>query len=383
MSPLAKVVIGLAGVGVIGAIVAANFMMKNDDGAAVTHEKVERRDLESFVSASGKTRPRLEVNISANSTGPIKKLAVREGQTVQKGDLLVQIDPKEIQTRIAQAKTAVEEAETRLSIAEKLRDRAQQDLQRLLDVGTSSQKDIDAARSDFEVKEDEAHAASLSLRSAETELERAEHELTKVDIVSPLDGVVTKKHLEEGEMVYGGQMAGGAGTVIMVVSNVSKILVELQVDETDIINVAVEQKVRVEIDAYPDRKFEGVVTEVAESPRAAQADNQAVIFDVVVTLTETDVKVGLSATAEIVTALREKVVAVPIQAVVGREVDGQEVEGVFQNAGGKAKFKKIEIGIQGEKYFEVIDGLGEGEDAITGPYTVLRDLKDDDPVKSD
>lgn len=385
MSIGAKVLVTVVVLGVIGAMFAAAGLVKGDTGVAVTNEKLERRDLESFVSSSGKIRARLEVNISANTTGPIKAIDVRAGQTVKKGDPLCHIDPKEIQTAIAKAGVAVEEARTRLTISEKHRDRSKADLDRLLDAATASKRELDAARSDYEVKEDEVHAATLSLQTSQTELERAQHELTKVDLVSPIDGLVTKVHLEVGEMVYGGQMAGGAGTVILVVSDVTEMQVELQVDETDITFVALEQKARVEIDAFPDKEFEGVVTEVGESPRSGAADNQAVTFDVVVTLVERPegIKPGFSATAEIVTASREKVVAVPIQAVVGREVDGAEVEGVFLNAGGKAKFTKVEIGIQGEKYFEVLSGLDEGEDVINGPYTVLRDLKDDDAVQSD
>ena len=284
MSTLGKTAIGLVGLGVIGAIIAANLTLKGDGGAEVTREKIERRDIESFVNTSGKTRAKLDVNISANTTGPIKRIPVRAGQAVAKGDPLCQIDPKEIQTAIAKAGVAVEEARTRLTISEKHRDRAKADLDRLMEAATASKKELDTARSDFEVKMDEVHAASLALQTAQTELERAEHELTKVELVSPIDGIVTKVHLKEGEMVYGGQMAGGAGTVIMVVSDVSEMQVELQVDETEIIRVKPGQEARVQIDAYPDTEFKGVVTEVAESPRAG--DNQAVTFDVVVTLTE-------------------------------------------------------------------------------------------------
>lgn len=405
MSKKGKIIIAVVGVVIIGGIVSANVLIKRDPSSVVKTEKIEARDIQAVVSASGNIRAKTEVEISANTTGPIKQIAVAERQMVKKGDLLCEIDPKEILTALTKAKTAVEEAETRLRIAEEKRDRSKQELERLQGLATTSAKDVDAAKSDVAIKKDEAHAATLGLKSSKADLERANHELTKVRIESPLDGCVTSVLKEVGETVVGGQMSGGAGTVIMVICDISEMQVELEVDETDIIHVEKDQPARIEIDAYHDKEFKGVVTRVGASPRRGPsgAAEGGVTFDVVITLLEKPegMPVGLSATAEIVTSEKKGAVAVPIQAVVGREyavdedeqlvraeknsdeMKRKEFEGVYLIVDGKAQFRPVELGIYGEKYFEVLAGLEPGEEVVTGPNNILRDIKDDDPLSSE
>lgn len=402
MSTRAKVLIAVAVVLVVGGMFAASTLLKRDSSEKVTTEKIETRDIESVVSASGNIRAKTEVEISANTTGPIKQIAVQEHQMVKKGDLLCEIDPKEILTALTKAKNAVEEAKTRLRIAEEKRDRSKQELERLQGLATTSDKDLDAAKSDVTIKKDEAHAAELGLKSAKADLERANHELTKVRIESPLDGCVTSVLKEVGETVVGGQMSGGAGTVIMVICDISEMQVELEVDETNIIRVKKDQPALVEIDAFPDEEFKGVVTRVGASPRRGPsgAAQGAVTFDVVITLLEKPevIPVGLSATAEIITADKKDAVGLPIQAVVVREyavdendqlvradknddkMKRKEFEGVYLIVDGKAQFRPVELGIYGQKYFEVLAGLKPGEEVVTGPNNILRDIKDDDPL---
>lgn len=401
MSTGVKILIVLAGLAVLGGLFAANMDWKGGAGSSVTVEKIQKRDIESLVSASGRVRAKVRVEISANTTGPIQSIPVKVKNAVKKGDLLCRIDPKEIRTAITKAETAVADADKRLSISRKLRDKAKLDLDRIKNVLTTPPKALDEAVSALSIREDEVSGAELFLKTAGTELERAQHELTKVDIVSPQDGVVTDVNREVGEMVYGGAF-GGNGTVILVVSDLSEMQVELEVDETDVVLVKEGQEAKVAIDAWPDRKFKGEVTEVAASPKEAAAGQtrSAVAFEVVVKLIEVPdvIYSGMSATAEIVAARREQAVAVPIQALNGREyavneageivrgadapkdLKRKELEGVFQIVDGKARFKPVEVGIMGEKYYEVLKGLEPDEEVVTGPHTILRDLKDDAAV---
>jgi len=241
-----------------------------------------------------------------------------------------------------------------------------------------------------------------------------------VRIKSPIDGIVTKRNIEEGETVVVGTM-NNAGTVLLTVADMSVIQAEIEVDETDIPSVKMGQPAKVTIDAIPDKTFTGTVTEVGNSPisatgTAAGSSGRATNFKVVVTIDGQipAVRPGFTCTAEITTATRQKVVSVPIQAMTVRELvvdeegnivktppppagttaaatpapvelkPGQsrkEFEGVFLIKGGKAMFAPVKSGIAGDRYFEVLSGLAEGDEAIIGPFSSVRGLKEGDAVK--
>ena len=243
------------------------------------------------------------------------------------------------------------------------------------------------------------------------------YELTKVTITAPITGVVTRRNIEEGETVVIGTM-NNQGTVLATVADLSVIEAEVEVDETDIPSVALGQTAEVTIDALPDRRFAGLVTEIGNSPiqTTAGAGSQATIFKVVVTLNAEipDVRPGFTCTADITTAVRADSLAIPIQATTVRELvidaggqvvradpevrrrgvepavsaaelpeggSEEELEGVFVARQGRAVFVPVKTGIAGERYFEALSGVQEGDLVIIGPFSEVRNLEDGDAIR--
>ncbi|MCX6542931.1 MAG: efflux RND transporter periplasmic adaptor subunit [Acidobacteria bacterium] len=432
-----KIIIGIVIVVLGAALVGANLYFKRDTGLSVQVEKIQKRNLESIVSASGKVRARTTVNISANTMGRVTKLAVEEGARVKAGQFLMEIDPRQLRTQVErgdaglsaqrtaveQAKTALESAKLQLSLAKDTLKR-QQDLwkeqlttREALDRAVN---DVALRERDVEARESGIVSETTRIRQTQADLANARYNLSQVTIDSPIDGIITRRNIELGENVMIGTM-NNAGTVLLTVADMSVIEAELEVDETDIPNVKIGQPVKVTIDAIPDKTFAAKVTEVGNSPiqTAASASSQAINFKVVVTMDGQipEVRPGFTCTADITTATRKDVVSLPIQATTVRELiydekgnvvkppatdsktrrpvataaaaelkPGQtkkETEGVFIAKDGKVAFVPIKTGIAGEKYFEVLSGLKEGDEVITGPFSAVRELKDGVAVKID
>lgn len=431
-----KLVIGVLIVVALGAIAYANLSFKRTTGVEINTEKIAKRDLEAVVSASGKIRPKKSVNIAAETMGKVVNLAVNEGDMVKAGQFLLQIDPRSLQTQVnrtgaslaaaqsqlAETRVSVENARTNLKIAQDNLDRQRE----LIKSGLTPRETVDRAEQEVKLRTADLAAREQSVKTQETRikqeeanLENAQYDLNKVRIVSPIAGIVTRRNIEEGETVVIGTM-NNAGTVLLTIADLSVIETEVEVDETDIPFIKLGQSALVTIDAIPDKKFPGKVTEVGNSAiqaTGAAAATRATNFKVVVTLDGTipDVRPGFTCTAVVTTATRQKVVSVPIQATTVREMvvnaDGsivrtpppppgsapsrrpvapaelqpgqtrKEIEGAFLVVDGKAVFTPIKVGIAGEKYFEVLSGLKEGDEVITGPFTSVRSLKDGDAVK--
>jgi len=431
-----NIIIGVVIVLVLAAVVAANLFLKRDTGLTVQVEKIQKRDLESIVSASGKVRAKTTVNISANTMGRVTKLAVEEGDRVKRGQFLMEIDPRQLRTQVErgdaglsaqrtavdQAKTALESARLQLSLAKDSLKR-QQDLWK---EQLTTKEALDRAVNDVAMRERDVEARQAGItsettriRQTQADLENARYNLSQVTIDSPIEGIITRRNIELGENVMVGTM-NNAGTVLLTVADMSVIEAELEVDETDIPNVKIGQSVKVTIDALPDKSFTAKVTEVGNSPiqTAASASSQAINFKVVVTLDGQipEVRPGFTCTADITTATRKNVVALPIQATTTRELiydakgnvvppeidprtkrpavvlataqlkPGQtrkETEGVFIVKDAKASFLAVKMGIAGDKFFEVLSGLKEGDEVIVGPFSSVRELKDGVTVKID
>ncbi len=386
-------------------------------------EAIARRNLEALVSASGKVQPKKLVNISADTVGRVTKLSVAEGDVVKKGQFLLQIDPELLESAVElnqaglqagreavqSARVAVETARANLELAEQNFAR----IGRLHKDELVSREALDRAETEVKVRRSELDARETEVRAQEQRLEQqvaslrsARHNLSKVTLDSPMDGLVSRLNIEEGETVLVGTM-NNPGTVLLTVADMSVVQAELEVDETDIIDVTLGQPARVEIDAFPDREFTGRVTKIGSSSLEAQMQQrQATMFEVEVTLdTEVpDARPGFSCTADITTATRADVIAVPIQALTVREAypdaegnlhtrsrdaewppsptaEGEEIEGVFVLRGGRVHFTPVEIGIAGEQYFEVLNGLKEGDEVVTGPFDSVRDMMDEDRVR--
>jgi len=431
-----KIIIGTLIVVLAAALIGANLYFKRETGVEVQVEKILKRDLESIVSASGKIRAMTTVNISANTMGRVTKLAVEEGDRVKKGQFLLEIDPRSLRTQVErgeaglsaqrvaidQARTALESAKSSLKLAQDTFKR-QQDLWKdqltTREALDRAENDVRLRERDVETRQAEITMQSTRLRQNAADLDNAKYNLGQVSIDSPIDGIVTRRNIELGENVMIGTM-NNAGTVLLTVADLSVIEAELEVDETDIPNVKVGQLTKVTIDAIPDKTFKAKVTEVGNSPiqTSAAASSQAINFKVVVTIQDEilEVRPGFTCTADITTATRKDVVAIPIQATTVRELiyddkgnvvkepppdknkprrpgpivataelkPGQtkkETEGVFVIAKGNASFLPVKTGIAGEKFFEVLTGVKAGDEVITGPFNSVRDLKDGDPVK--
>jgi HlyD family secretion protein len=420
------------------AAVAANYWYTRDTGVSVTVEPIRTRDLEAFVSAPGKIQPMRQVNISANQMGRVTRLAVREGERVKAGQFLLEIDPRALESQLERGQATVAAAESALQRARTAveQSRANLDLSRqtltrqqeLWKEGLTTRQELERAQNEVTVREADYRAAQQEIETNQQRIKQEQaslastrHSLSEVIISSPMDGIVVRRNIEEGETAIVGTM-NNAGSQLLTIADMSQLEAELEVDETDIPLVSLGQPARVRIDAVPNRTFSGRVTEIGNSPVQASSSQttgrQATTFKVVVTLEEQvpDVRPGFTCTAEIVTATRQSVTAVPIQALTVRELlydpDGaivreeaptprargveptvgafseppegherRETEGVFVLRDGRAVFTPVEIGIAGERYFEVVSGLSSGDQVVTGPFASVRGIADGEAVR--
>jgi HlyD family secretion protein len=428
---------------VLGAVAGANFYFKKNDAVAINAEAVKKRDLEAVVTASGTIQAKRFVNISAVQMGKVTRLAVEEGDRVKAGQFLLEIDPNALrgtvqrgeaavaaaQAGLAQAKVNVETARANLALAQtqvkRQRDLWAQQLttKELLD---KSENDLKIAQTELAAREAAVNSSAQMINQEAASLDTSRYNLRQVTLVAPFDGIVTRRNIEEGENVVVGTM-NNAGTQLLTVADMSIIQAEVEVDETDIPSVRIGQPAKITIDAIPDKTFTGKVTEIGNSPiqqaATTQAGQQATNFKVKVQINEQieEVRPGFTCSAAITTATRKQTLSVPIQAMAAREVifdpsgavvreqrdpkakrrpratdaaadpqpelkPGQtrkEVEGVFVMRNTAAEFVPVKVGIAGDKYFEVLSGLKEGEQVITGPFNNVRNLKDGDEVKID
>ena len=436
MSRKKKILIGLVVVVVLGGIAAANYGFKRSTATTVNVEKIERRDLESTVSASGKVQPKRNVKISAETSGKVVNLAVNDGDLVKKGQLLLQIDPRNLETAVQNREASLATQRSQLDQMKAQTDnlkialrQSQDALQRAEGLAKQglipreqherAQNDVKMRETDLKVNEQSIRAQEQRIKQEEANLNSANYDLNKVRIVSPIDGLVVRRNIEEGETAVVGTM-NNAGTVLLEIADLSVIETEIEVDETEIPDIKIGQPAKITIDAIQDKTFPGKVTEVGNSPiqtAGASTTQRATNFKVVVTIDGQvpGVRPGFTCTAVITTATRQKAISVPIQAMTLREVildeEGQvihpptpkpgerrpppgagelkngqtrkEIEGVFTLQGDRAVFLPVKTGIAGEKYFEVLDGLKEGDQVVTGPFQSVRGMKDGDQIKAE
>ncbi|MDG1261248.1 MAG: efflux RND transporter periplasmic adaptor subunit [Flavobacteriales bacterium] len=408
------------------------------EGTTVTIGKVENRTIVESVSASGKIQPEVEVKITAEVSGLILQLPVKEGDQVEKGDLLVGINPDIYNTATSRAEAALNTAKSGLSSAKARMAQADAQLlaadlafarsQQLFDQGAISRADYDQAVSTYEVSKAEVTAsnesiksAQFQIRSAQASLDEALDNLNRTTILAPQSGIVTALTKEVGESVQGTGMM--QGETIMKISDLSRMEVNVEVNESDIVRVAMGDTATVEVDAYLDEKFTGVVTEISNTALNALDNNmlnmnQVTNFSVKIRILPESYahliegkpanyaafRPGMSATVEINTAREEDALSIPIKAVTTRQdtssnslskylkkkdEETEEVENeedlicVFVLENGKAQIRVIETGVQDSKYIQVLSGLDGDEEIITGPYNeVSRLLKNGKAVET-
>jgi len=450
MTTKKKILIAAVVAVAISSTVAYSIVARNRGVTGVQSGKVTKQDLTQTVSANGEIKPKKYVNVSSNMMGRIVRMPVKEGDRVKDGDLLVQLesiqseaDVKAAEAVLDQAQTDVEgmsasirsaEAAVASSKAEITRSeadlvRAKQAFDRaelMTKEGLIPKEQFDRAKADYDITAAQLNSAKARLAQAEAQqgqvlkqrdgtvlriaqqraaLTRARDQFSKTTIRSTLDGIITYLPVNEGEIAIVG-VQNQAGTVLMTIADMSVITAEVKVDETDIVNVKIGQEAKIKVDALGDKQLIGHVSEVGNSAltrsggttttTTAGGTQEAKDFKVVVTLDNPplELRPGLSATATIVTATRQNVLTVPIQALTIREFDNDgkdpsvdknkkkiEKEGVFTLKNGIALFRPAKTGVTGTTDIEITNGLAENEEIVTGPYQVLRTLKDNARIK--
>lgn len=390
-----KILLGFVVVVVIGLVVFFNLRAKREKSIKVTLEKAQLHDLTSTVSASGEVKPKKNIEISANVPGRIVKIGVVEGQEVKAGDFLLKLDATQYEANAERDRAFIQSYRSQLiqSEARMKREKNTYDRQKqLFDSQLISTEQLEAAKVQYDIAVAEVQSIRHQIQQAEASLKSSLDSLAKTVYNSPINGIVTSLRVEEGEVAIIGTM-NNPGTVLMTIADLSEMEVEVEVDETDVVGVKVGQKADVKVDALPSQILQGTVTEIGSSAIEKLTTTQQESRDFLVKVTLVDppksLKPGLSASADIITAEKKGVVAVPISALVLREKESKnppsrektEEEGVYVVDSGRAKFVPVTKGIMGGLLIEVTSGLKEGQEVIVGPYNALRDLKDGTLVK--
>ncbi|HXH90291.1 MAG TPA: efflux RND transporter periplasmic adaptor subunit [Thermoanaerobaculia bacterium] len=391
-----KIIIGVVALVIVGVVTAGFVSQRGKDVTPVTFGKVQRQDLTSKVSANGRIDAKRKVDLSANVMGQVINLAVREGDVVKKDDFLLQIDQKQLAATARSADAALQAVFSDRDAAKAMAIAADQDFQRAqknYDQKIIPRADLDRAQSSRDSARANVMALEQRISQARENLNAARDTLSKTTMRAPMAGIVTALPVEEGEVAVIGTM-NNAGTVLMTIADMSVVEAVMEVDETDVPSVKVGQRASVTIDAYPNKTFPGLVTEVASSPIkrngvTASGSTEAVNFEVKIQVENPPpgVRPGFSASADIITGTRSKALAIPIQALVVREKPGstpgkpQDEEGVFVHQNGTVKFETVKTGLSGDSMIELVSGAKEGQQIVTGPFRALREIKDGTKVK--
>ncbi|PHQ31160.1 efflux RND transporter periplasmic adaptor subunit [Leeuwenhoekiella nanhaiensis] len=390
--------------GLIGAKKAGLFG-KSGNFKPVEVQEIVLEDVVETVAATGKIQPEVEVKISSEVSGEIIELPVVEGQQVEKGDLLVRINPDLIQSALTQAQASLQNIRANLSQAEATLKNAKANYERnktLFEKGVISKSAWDQSVSDYEVAQANVKSAYYSVQSAAANVNQSRDNLSRTTIYAPISGTISRLDVELGERVVGTQQM--AGTEIMRVADLGNMEVEVDVNENDIVKINIGDSTRVEVDAYLKKIFKGEVTEIANSAESNLTADQVTNFKVKVRILEesyadllegqperySPFRPGMTATVDIITKSVKNAIAVPISAVVIKSDTTQinvafgenQYEAVFVKDGDKAVLKRITTGIQDDSDIVITSGLETGETVITGPYnTVTKLLKDGDLVE--
>ena len=414
-------ILGLGGV-ILALVIVAVVRGGNRELPVVSTDIVQARDIVERVSASGKIQPEIEVKITAEVNGQIIDLPVKEGDVVEKGDLLVQLNPDIYEAALLRAEASLNSARSNLASARaqvaqgkanqfataKAFERAQS----LLASKVISQAEFDqneasylTANASLTSAEESVRSAEFAIRSGEASLQEARDNLSRTTLVAPQAGVVTALSKEVGESVQGNGFT--AGEVIMNVSDLSTMEVNVEVNESDIVRIHMDDEAEIEVDAYLGETFSGRVTEIGNTALNAGMNgfsmDQVTNFSVKIRLDRssythlvegdhdhaTPFRPGMSATVDVLTAKADQVLSAPIQAVASRASDTEEGEGtetqlgVFLLVDGEAKWTVVETGIQDTKFVEIQGEVDEEDVLITGPYEVVsRSLEDGESVET-
>jgi len=378
---------------------------------------VERRDLVASVTASGQVQPQTKVDLSADITGRVVRLAVKEGDIVTKGQFLLEIDPSQYKASAERASAAVASARSQSATARPSLIQARRNYERLLALKKAnptlvSDEQVEQLKTQVEVSKATLESANNGIAQSQASLRDAQSLLAKTTIFAPMSGRITRLNVQEGETAIMGTLNKDAAT-LLTISDMGVLETKVKVDETDVSRIALGDSTVIQIDAFPDTTFVGRVTKIsnssikAASAGAGGAADQAIDYEVTIQLLNSPpaTRPDFSSTAKIITDTRKNVLSVPIIALPVREpepiakgdsgavtlghtktpikeVGKKEAEGVFiVGADNKVTFRPVKVGIAGEKYFEIISGLKPGDKIVAGTYQAIRDLKDGTLVK--
>ena len=405
MSKRTKWSLGIGLAAVVALVAVASAAKRGAKATEVRIESVQHRDLVASVTASGQVRPHTKVDVASDITGRIVRLAVKEGQMVAKGQFLLQIDPLQAEAAVQRNEAALAGARAQAAQAKATFEQSRNVLQRTeaLKKATPtmvSDEQMEQLKTQVDVNEALLEAARHQVDQANAALNDARTALGKTTIIAPMSGRVTRLNVEQGETAIMGTLNKDAAT-LLTISDMSTLETKIKVDETDVARIAVGDSAVVEIDAFPDTTFTGRVVEISNSSvrsPTAQSGDQAVDYEVTVRLLDppADTRPDFSATAKIITDMRRNALSIPIIALTVREhestpngdtaaaaiakkpakqVGKRDVEGVFVVAAdNKVAFRPVKIGIAGEEYFEVLDGVKDGERIVAGSYQAIRQL---------
>lgn len=404
--------IGL-GIGITVVVLGALAVMAGGRGSGEVEVRVEpvaRRNLVSAVTASGNIEAKSQVDVQSEVTARILRITVNEGDLVQKGQLLVELDQVQFKGAVDRAEALLTSSQASELQARTNRDQARRALDRALELKRTqptliSDEAVEQAQQAFDVAEANLKASAAQVAQSRASLKEAQDNLARTRLYAPISGRVVRLAVEEGEVAVPGTFSRDVG-LLMRIADLSVIQAVVKVDETDVVRLALEDSVAVSIDAFPDTTFVGRVTKIANSAAALSATGQstdrAVDFEVEITLANppADVRPDLSMTARIITDVRDNVLSIPIIALTARPPVAagdtartatlgdstaagkvKDVEGVFVVESGIARFRPVKVGIAGDEHFEVLEGLQEGETIVAGSYQAIRDLADSARVK--
>ena len=395
---------------IIIAVLAVYFAKRGDDAIEVVTSKVEERTITQTVSAIGKVQPETEVKISSEVSGEIIFLGPKEGDTVNTGELLVKIKPDIIQTQLEQQKAAADASKMEIEIRKAEKDRIEAELNRIKDLYAKefvSQQEFDRTKAAYDQAISSYKAALSRYEQAMAVFRQIQRNAARTTISAPIDGIVTMLEVEKGEKVVGTEMM--QGTEMMRVSDLSVMNAVVDVDENDIVFVNIGDTVNIEIDAFPDSLFKGIVKEIGHSAKMGSLGTQEQVtnFEVKIRILTDEEKLrpGMSCSVEIETETRYDVLSVPLQAVTvrreekkapdvqeerirtensdsGKEEKDRPQSIVFLKEGEKAKLVEVETGISDDGYIEIKTGLEKGREIISGSFmAVSKKLYDGAPVK--
>ena len=395
-------------------IIGITSAMKGRNKATeVRIEKVQRRDLVASVTASGQVQPHTKVNVSADITGRVVRLAVQEGQMVTRGQFLLEVDPSQYIANAERATAAVASARAQVAQARPALAQATRNYDRLLALKKAnptlvSEEQIEQLKTQVDVAQAQLEAAVHAVDQATASMRDARSSLSKTTITAPMSGRITRLNVEEGESAIMGTLNKDAA-MLLTISDMSLLETKVKVDETDVSRVKIGDSTVIQLDAFPDTTFVGRVSEISNSSvkgastgGMASAADQAIDYEVTIQLLNAppSTRPDFSATAKIITDTRRGALSIPIIALTVREdedkvakedsgaltlgrkappkeVGRRDVEGVFVvGKDNKVSFRPVRVGIAGEKFFEVLTGLKEGEDIVGGTYQAIRELKD-------